>query len=90
MINKFLLAAVLCAGAAGALSAASVCPMVGNATTDCDFMITIGTTGSVSAADVPGSTPFNQPITLVDGTMVPGGDASLVGVVNDYSRSLTA
>jgi hypothetical protein len=90
MFRKTTLTALLCAASAGALSASSVCPSTPNTTSDCDFIITIATTGTVNVATVPGSTPFNSPMTLADGTMVPGGDASLIGVVNDYSRALTS
>ena len=89
MLRKAILSAiVLCAGAVMA-SAASICPSTPNTSTDCDYVITVGTTGAITVTSVPGSTPFNSKMILVDGTVEPGGDASLVGVVNDYSRSLT-
>ena len=91
MLNtKFLLAAILCAGTTATLGASPVCPSTATTTTDCDFMITVGSTGSVAVATVPGSMPFNSPMTLVDGSMEPGSDASLVGVVNNYSQALTS
>jgi hypothetical protein len=90
MRNVFLSAALLCAAAAAPLAASSVCPSTPQTTSDCDFLITVASNGSVSVATVPGSTPFNAPLTLPDGTMEPGGDASLVGVVNNYSRALTS
>jgi len=74
---------------AATLSASSICPSTPTTTSDCDFVITIGSTGSASVAAVPDSTPFNGPITFIDGTTDPGGDGSLVGVVNNYSQALT-
>lgn len=43
-----------------------------------------------SVMQVPGSTPFNSAITFTDGTSDPGGDGSLVGVIDDYSKPLTS
>ncbi len=88
--KTFVLAALICIGTIASVQASSICPSTANTTSDCDFLITIGSTGLVTVADVPGSTPFNSPITLVDGTVEPGGDASLVGVMNHYSQALTS
>jgi hypothetical protein len=78
----------LLAGAAS-LSASSICPSTPTTTTNCDFIITIGTTGTATVAAVPGSTPFNGPVTFLDGTSDPGGDGSLVGVINNDAQALT-
>jgi len=78
----------LVAGTAATLSAASVCPMTSTTTTSCDFLITIGSTGNATITRVPGSMPFNSMITFGDGTSDPGGDGSLVGVINNYSEPL--
>jgi len=75
---------------AATLSASSICPSTATTTTDCDFIITISSAGGASVATVPGSTAFNGPITFIDGTSDPGGDGSLVGVINDYSEALTS
>jgi hypothetical protein len=69
---------------------ASTCPTTATTTTDCDYLITIGSTGIASVAEVPGSMPFNTAQTFVDGTSDPGSDGSLVGVINDYSHPLSS
>ena len=81
---------VLSTSAISILSAASVCPSTPTTTSDCDYMVTISGTGSASVSSVPGSTPFNSMVTFTDGTTDPGGNGSLVGVVNNYSQSLTS
>ncbi len=88
MLKRTLLAAVFCALSSGAMLASSICPSTPTTTTDCDFVITIASSGTASVAKVPGSWPFITAMTLVDGTMVPGGNGSLVGVVNDYAKPL--
>ena len=87
---RFLGLALFCGTVAAQFAAASICPSTSNTTTDCDFVITVAANGSISVATVPGSTPFNSPVTFSDGSFDPGGDASLVGVVNNYSLGLTS
>jgi len=89
MKNILLALSIGILSGAATLSASSICPSTSTTTSDCDFVITIGSTGSASVATVPGSTAFNGPITFIDGTTDPGGDGSLVGVVNNYSQALT-
>jgi len=77
----------LCASAISA-SAAAVCPTTGTTTSDCNFLITIGSSGAASISTVAGSSAFNGMLTFVDGTTDPGNDGSLVGVINNSSQSL--
>lgn len=91
MKSRLLNLALLVAGCGTfGLQAASICPTTASTTTNCDYIITISPSGSVSVMDVPGSTAFNAPITFIDGTMDPGDDGSLVGVVNDSTMDLTS
>ncbi len=91
MKSHLLSAAALVFLSAGVhLSASVVCPSTPTTSTDCDFLITIGSTGMATVSQVPGSTPFNSPITFTDGTSDPGGDGSLVAVIDNYSRALTS
>lgn len=83
-------AALLFLSASFSLSASTVCPSTPNATSDCDFLITIESTGKASVSEIPGSTPFNSMITFPDGTSNPGGNGSLVGVIDNYSIALTS
>jgi hypothetical protein len=83
-------AALLFLGASFSLSASSVCPSTPSTTSDCDFLITIDSTGMASVSQVAGSTAFNSMVTFPDGTSDPGGDASLIGVVDDYSSALSS
>lgn len=88
-MKNLLLAFTLIAGVGtGALSASSICPSTNNTTSDCDYLITVGTNNAVSVSGVAGSTAFNGPITFSDGSSDPGGNASLIGVVNDSTQSL--
>ncbi len=80
----------LFSGAVATLSASSVCPSTPTTTSDCNYLITIGSTGTASITDVAGSSSFNTMITFTDGTTDPGNNGSLVGVVNNYSRALTS
>ncbi len=75
-------------GAVYTVSAATVCPVTANTTSDCNFLITIGSTGTATVTTVPGSSPFNGPINFIDGTSDPGSDGSLIGVINNSSMSL--
>jgi hypothetical protein len=90
MKNILLAASFSLLAGAATLSASSVCPSTANTTTDCAFIITIGSTGSASVREVAGATAFNGPITFVDNTTDPGDDGSLVGVINDSSKTLTS
>ncbi len=74
--------------AAPLVHASTLCPTTANTLTDCNYVITIGASGTASVMDVAGSAPFNGPVTFTDGTSDPGGDGSLVGVVNDSSTAL--
>ncbi len=75
---------------AGTLSAASICPSTQYTTSDCNFLITIGSGGMASVSAVPGSSAFNGPQTFADGTSDPGNDGSLLGVINNSSQPLTS
>ena len=88
-IIKASLLTVFCA-AVSTVSAATVCPVTPHTTSDCNFLITIGSNGSATVSTVPGSSPFNGPITFVDGTSDPGSDGSLIGVINNSSMSLSS
>ncbi len=76
--------------AAGTLSAASVCPSTPFTTSDCNFLVTIGASGTAAVSTVPGSSAFNGPQTFVDGSTDPGNDGSLVGVINNSSQALSS
>lgn len=90
-MNKSLfLSALLCFAAASALPASSICPSTSVTNSDCAFLITIGSTGTASVSDVPGASAFNTMQTFADGTTDPGNDGSLVGVINNYSKPLSA
>lgn len=78
---------LLCA--AGTASA-STCPSTPDTNSDCGFLITIGTNGMATVSAVTGATAFNGAQTFGDGTSDPGNDGSLVGIMNDYSQSLTS
>lgn len=93
MKSHFFSAAALIAflGAASSLSAASmVCPSTPSTTSDCNFLITIGSTGTATVSEVAGSSPFNTAMTFSDGSSDPGSDGSLVGIIDNYSKSLAS
>ena len=79
---------LLAAGSAATLSASAICPSTPNTTSNCDFLLTIGATGAVTVSEVNNASAFNGPVNFIDGTSDPGGDGSLVGVVNNYSEPL--
>jgi len=78
---SFALAGLLVAGFCSTLSAATICPATSNTNTDCGYIITIGSNGSISGAPVTGANPYD------------GNDDSLIGVVNNsptaFSGSVT-
>ena len=91
MINFFrALPAALFFCAVGTLPAASICPSTPYTTSDCNFLITLGSSGAASVSAVPGSSAFNGPQTFADGTSDPGNNGSLVGVINNSSQSLAS
>jgi hypothetical protein len=89
-MKKILFALTFLAGSAAILSASNVCPSTPYTTSDCNYLITISSNGSASVSTVAGSSAFNGPVTFVDGTMDPGSDGSLVGVINYDSQALTS
>ena len=88
-IFRASLLALFC-GALYTAAAATVCPVTPYTTSDCNFLITIGGNGTATVSTVAGSSPFNGPITFVDGTSDPGSDGSLIGIVNNSSMSLSS
>jgi len=90
MKNILLAASFSLVAGAATLSASSVCPSTAYTNSDCAFVITIGSTGSATVSSVAGATAFNGPETFVDNTTDPGNDGSLVGVINDDSKTLTS
>ena len=89
MKNPFrALSAALFLYAAGTLSAASICPSTPYTNSDCNFLITIGSSGAATVSAVPGSSAFNGPQTFAPVTRERGRPGSVVGVVNHSSQSL--
>ncbi len=80
----------LTAGCALTASASTLCPATANTTSDCNFVITIGATGTASVSAVAGSSSFNGPVTFTDGSSDPGNDGVLVSIVNNDTRSLNS
>jgi hypothetical protein len=89
-MKKLIFAITLLAGSVATLSASTVCPSTPNTTSDCNYLITISSSGTASVSAVAGSSAFNGPLTFVDGTTDPGNDGSLVGVINNDSQALTS
>ena len=69
--------ALLTAGVCTQLPAASICPATASTNTDCSFIITIGSGGSISGAQVPGANPYD------------GSDDALIGVINNSGAAFT-
>lgn len=78
MKKTFLTIAVFAlASFASSLAASPICPTTSFTNTDCAFLITIASNGSISGSVVPGSNPYD------------GVEDSLVGVINNSSSTFT-
>ena len=71
------LAAIAILFAAGSARAATICPTTSNTNSDCGFILTIASGGSVTGVAVPGANPYD------------GSDDTLVGIVNNSGATFT-
>jgi len=63
--------------AAGSARAATICPVTVNTNTDCGFILTIGSGGTVTGAAVAGANAYD------------GSDDALVGIINNSGATFT-
>jgi hypothetical protein len=75
-LASFAIGLVVSVGLAGSLSAA-VCPSTVNTNTDCSYIITIGTGGTLTGAIVTGASPYD------------GSDDALIGIVNNSGSTFS-
>jgi hypothetical protein len=61
----------------GSLMASPICPVTANTNTDCGFIITIGSGGSLTGVAVAGASPYD------------GSDDALIGIVNNSGSTFT-
>lgn len=74
---KYLFSALFAAAIMSVPVSAAVCPTTASTNTDCGYILTIGTGGTVTGAAVAGANAYD------------GSDDALVGVVNNSGASYT-